>query len=85
MDQWIMFMTESVLSKMYPLYKCVFGYSTEVTAAEFKDCDKMLKDAVKNVDKELVNNEWIAGTAAPSFADYAMACYLAIPFQTMLD
>lgn len=70
---------------MYPLYKSIFGFTADVTKEQFAASDKVLKDCVKTLDKELVKNEWFGLTAEPSFADYALACYLAIPFQTMLD
>jgi len=75
-------MVETVMPKIYPLLKAIFGFDTNVTAAEFKEADKALKDAVKTLNKELLDNEWLAGTAAPSFADYVMGCYWNLAFAT---
>lgn len=67
------------------MLKAIFGFDTNVTADEFKVGDKFLKDACKSLNKELTENEWLAGTAGPSFADYAMACYWNLAFATTLD
>jgi len=65
--------------------KAIFGFSTEVTAAEYKEGDLFMKAAVKTLNAELVANEWLAGTPEASFADYALACYWSLMFQTVLD
>jgi len=84
-DQWLLWQVETVFPKIYPAMKAIFGFSTEVTAAEYKDADMFMKSCVKTLNVELVANEWIAGTPEASFVDYAMACWWSLMFQTVLD
>lgn len=64
--------------------KAVFGFSEEVTQAEYKDSEKALKDNVRALNGALEGN-WVAGGESPTVADFCLSSLLCMAFQTVLE
>ena len=61
------------MQNAYPALKAIFGMSNDVTNDEFKKSSSAVKDSVKIIANGLGENNWLAGGAEPSVADFLVA------------
>lgn len=73
----------TIMTDLYPVLKAVFGWSTEVTQAEYKDSEKKMKEHLKTISGALAG-KYICGDDI-TVADFVIAGPLALCFQTIFD